>query len=91
MTGGDVTVTSPPVTPAPAADVLLDHLLAVPTGDDAEAMVAKIRAVVSAPLVAEVQRLRTERDDLAHQNSLLAKQVEELETRMSILREAMSV
>ena len=89
---GDVTVTSPPVTPEPAAaDVLLDHLLAVPTGDDAEAMVAKIRAVVSAPLVAEVQRLRTERDDLAHQNTLLAKQVEELETRMSILREAMSV
>lgn len=88
---GDVTVTSPPVTPEPAPDVLLDHLLAVPTGDDAEAMVAKIRAVVSAPLVAEVQRLRTERDDLAHQNTLLAKQVEELETRMSILREAMSV
>jgi hypothetical protein len=94
---GDVTVTSPPVTDEPAApapstgDVLMDHLLDVPGGDDAEAMVAKIRALVSAPLVGEVQRLRAERDQLRADNEILSKQIEESETRMAILREALSI
>lgn len=93
---GDVTVTSPPVTPdepapAPTGDVLMDHLLDVPGGDDAEALVARIRALVSAPLVVEVQRLRAERDQLRHDITIVTKEKEEIETRMAILREALSI
>lgn len=86
----DVTPVEPGL-PQPGQDVLADHLMSVPQGADAESTVAKIRAIVAAPLVAEVMRLRTERDELAARCDLLVKEKEDTEARLSILREALAL
>lgn len=101
---GDVTVTSPDVTPAPDTEevpvtspgspdpgLVARVLEALPGGDEAVDMVAKIRAVVTPPLVAELARVTAERDRLLHDNEILTKANEDLSARMDILREAMNV
>lgn len=86
-------VTEPVTEPVvqPGADVLADHLLNVPEGADAEDLIARVRAIVAAPLVEEVRRLRSERDELRAQVDLLVKEKEEAATRMAILREALEL
>ncbi len=93
---GDVTPdvtpdTSPAPVSQPGADVLADHLLTVPQGADAEDLIAKVRAIVAAPLVAEVRRLRVERDELAAKVELMVKEKSETEAKMELLRETLGL
>lgn len=82
---------TPDMPPADAPDAVMAHLTSLPEGDDAEAMVAQIRSLVAAPLVAEVGRLRGERDELRAALESERKKSEELEAKMAIMREAMSL
>jgi uncharacterized C2H2 Zn-finger protein len=85
-------VTPDSVPPAqPGTDVLADHLLTVPVGADAEDQVARVRAIVAAPLVEEVRRLRSDNAQLRAEVELLTKEKDETEAKMSILREALTL
>lgn len=79
---GDVPVSSP-VSP------LTDLLTSLPDGDTAVDMVAKIRAVVTPPLVAQLREVSAERDRLVHENELLSKELGDLQARFELLKEAL--
>jgi hypothetical protein len=84
------TVTSPsPI--EPTGDVLMDYLLASPEGEDAEDLVARMRALLAAPIVAELRRLREDNRMLVEQNDKLSHDNGDLEAKLSIMREALSV
>lgn len=84
-------VTVDDTTVAPPPDVLTEHLVNLPEGDDAELMVAQIRSVVAAGLVTEVRNLRAENERLRAENEKLTTQAGEWEAKYAIIREAMSV
>lgn len=86
-----VAVTVDDTTVAPPPDVLTEHLVNLPEGDDAELMVAQVRSVVAAGLVNEVRALRVENERLARENEKLATQAADWEARYAIIREAMTV
>lgn len=113
-TDGDVTVTSPDVTPerdsesdedvpmtsyddiddiepddGPDVANVVQVLGALPDGNSAIEMIAQIRAVVTPPLLAQLRAVSAERDRLAHENTLLTKQVEEQQARLDLLKEAL--
>lgn len=90
-TGDSVTVTSSPAPDEPSGDVLMDYLLSSPSGEDAEDLVARVRAVVSAPIVTELRRVREENALLREQNEKLNRDNGDLEAKLSMLREALSV
>lgn len=92
---GDITGTSPDVTPD--GDSEIDTITAgdvtgtspvTPAGDPA-GIVAQMAAIVAPGLSAEVENLRRERDQLRHDNDLLGKQVEDLQARLDLMREAL--
>lgn len=72
-------------------DVLLEHLEHLPEGDDAEAMVAKIRSIVAGPLVAEVRRLREELVQVTKERDKFAGEAADFEARLTLMREVMGV
>jgi hypothetical protein len=78
---------APPIT----TDVVMSHLEYLPQGADAEQMVAAIRAIVAAPLVEEVRRLRDEAAVHLEQIAKLEHDNREIEARLSLMREALSV
>lgn len=84
VTDQDVPVTSP-------ASTVVQVLSQLPTGADAVEMIAAIRAVVTPPLVAELEQLRTHRDELLHTLDQVTKERDELSARMEIMREAMGL
>lgn len=90
-TGDSVTVTSSSSTGEGSDDVLLEYLLSSPSGEDAEDLVARVRAVVAAPIVTELRRLREENAMLREQNDKLVHDNGDLEAKLSMLREALSV
>lgn len=71
-------------------DVLTDHLEHLPEGHDAEDMVARIRAIVAAPLVHEIRTLRAENARLTTDLADKASKLEEVETRFAMMREALN-
>ena len=81
---------TPPAQPAPEVDVLHEHLINLPEGEDAEDMIAKIRVVVAAPLVGEIERMRRRNADLEAEVARLRRVNEEHEARQALLREALS-
>lgn len=83
----------PPAEVAPAEDrnVVLDYLVEVTTGKDAEAMVAAIRAVVAPPLVDEVRRLREHNSKLEAELDTATTALGEANAKLSIMREAMGL
>jgi hypothetical protein len=84
---GDTGVTSP----GRHGDVLLDHLEYVPEGNDAEDQIAKIRAIVAAPLVAELRTVRAERDRYRDEVEKLTKERADFEARWNLMQEAMRI
>lgn len=91
----DVPVTSfddiDDVEPDDGPDVanVVQVLGALPDGNSAIEMIAQIRAVVTPPLLAQLRAVSAERDRLAHENTLLTKQVEEQQARLDLLKEAL--
>ncbi len=83
--GGASGVSSPE---PPSGDVLLDYLEVVPQGEDAEQIVASLRALVAAPLVAEIRRLNAEVSRLVEENEKLQTQAGDWEARWALIREA---
>jgi hypothetical protein len=97
----DVPVTSPPVTPArdteddtrdvpgtsPVSD-LTNLLVELPDGDSAVEMIAKIRAVVTPPLLAQLREVTAERDRLAHDLDIMTKERDDMKARVQLLNEA---
>lgn len=77
-----------PVAPAPAGMELMDGWLAT---QDAGDMLAQVLAIVAAPLVGHVERLRRERDELTEHVETLRSKVEEYEAKLAIMREAMGL
>lgn len=72
-------------------DVLSEHLISVPDGADAEAMVAAMRAIVAAPLVDEVRLLREANARLTADNVKLDTELGEAKARLSVMREALNL
>jgi len=92
VTSPDVTVTSPESPASSAAhDVVMEHLENLPQGDDAEELVAAVRAIVAAPLVAELRRLRDDSERLEAELKMVSAKNVELEAKLSIMREAMAL
>jgi hypothetical protein len=81
-TGGDVTGTSP-------VTALTNLLVDLPDGDTAVDMIAKIRAVVTPPLITQLREVTAERDRLVHDNELLTKELGDLKARFDLLKEAL--
>lgn len=93
VTVEDVTVAppvEPPVAPAPTS-VVMEHLTNLPEGADAEAQIAQVRAIVAAPLVAEVGRLTEDNNRLEKELKELTQVNGELEAKLSLLREALGL
>jgi hypothetical protein len=87
---GAVTVTSP-VGDVTGGGVLNEYLEHVPEGADAEAQVAAVRAIVAAPLVAEMRRLRADNERLELQVKELTDSSGELQAKISLMREALGL
>jgi hypothetical protein len=88
-------VEAPAVEAAPAAATEsadtpngLDDLLG--DQDPAEAL-TNVLAILAPPLLGQIERLRRERDEAREQVKELTKRVEEFETRMSIISDAMTL
>lgn len=74
--------------PAPDGSPDLDQLLG--ETDPAEAL-TNVLAILAPPLLGQIERLRRERDDAREQVKALTTRVEEFETRMSIINDAMTL
>lgn len=85
----DVLGTSLDVMPGPDVENVVQVLGALPDGNTAVEMIAQIRAVVTPPLMAQLREVTADRDRLAHENTLLTKQVEEQQARLDLLKEAL--
>jgi len=70
---------------------VLDYLVTVTTGKEAEDIVAAIRAVVAPPLVDEVRRLRTRNTQLQSELDTASQALGEAHAKLSIMREAMGL
>jgi hypothetical protein len=74
-----------------SGDVLIDHLEQLPEGADAEQMIAAVRAIVAAPLVAEIRALRAKVVEQADELATLTKSNGELEAKMSVVMETFNL
>jgi hypothetical protein len=79
------------VAPLPVGDVVMDHLERLPEGADAEQMIAAVRALIAAPLVNEVRRLREERESHLEQIGKLETDNANLEAKLTLMREALGL
>lgn len=77
--------------PIPVGDVVMDHLERLPEGADAEQMIAAVRALIAAPLVNEVRRLREERVSHLEQIGKLETDNANLEAKLTLMREALGL
>ena len=72
-------------------DVLMEHLMSMPSGGQAEALLAQVRSVVAAPLVEEIRQLRADNARMREEIDKLTADKSEFEARLSLLREAMAI
>lgn len=89
---GPASVVEPaPLSTHDAVEALVTtHVLSLPEGDDAEQIVASIRAIVAAPLITKLRELARENDELRAANQVLVAASKDAEARFDLLREALN-